>query len=256
MKRIFAVTKKYANIIYPVLTLGLVLLAWLVAAKIIGKELLLPSPAQTFSEFFRLLGEAVFWKAVGKTLLETLISFLISCIAAMLLAVIAVLIPVLGRLFSPIVTISRAVPTMSIILLALIWFKSGLTPLFVAFLIVFPMLYTGFYSALSNVDKELIDVTRAYKVKKLFVITDLYLPQAAPMFFDSIKNALSLNVKLLIAAEVLAGTKGTIGYMMQTAKLYLETSEILAWTIAAVILSYLLELAVSLIRKIVLRWER
>lgn len=144
---------------------------------------------------------------------------------------------------------------MSIILLSLIWFTAKITPMFIAFLIVFPMLYAAFYSAFTNIDKGFVEMSKLYKVSKWQMVSKFYVPYISPTFFDSIRSAISLNVKLIIAAEVLAQTRDSMGVMMQISSLYLDTSSLIAWTIAAIIISYLLEMIVIATKRLFVRWK-
>jgi len=63
----------------------------------------------------------------------------------------------------------------------------------------------------------------------------------SPAASRSAAGALSLTVKLMVAAEVLANTAGSLGAMMQTARIYFETAELMALTVATVLVSLLLE---------------
>ncbi|MEG1608947.1 MAG: hypothetical protein RR348_03690, partial [Clostridia bacterium] len=69
-------------------------------------------------------------------------------------------------------------------------------------------------------------------------------------FFDDSGNVISLNFKLIISAEVLAQTRNSIGVNMQFAKQYLETAQLIAWTIIAIVVGALLELTVFGCKKI------
>ncbi len=247
--------KKYLNVIYPLLSLGLFVLVWFVIAKIIDLEILLPSPVSGFSRLGNIFVTPEFWTAVGSTLRRTLVSFSISLSLAILFAVLSSLFKPVYFLLSPIVIITRAVPTMSVILLSLIWFTSNITPMFIAFLIIFPMLYASFYSAISNIDYDFIQMSKVYNVSKKDMAIRFFIPYIMPTFLDTIRTALSLNVKLVIAAEVLAQTKESMGVMMQRSSIFLDTPTLIAWTIAAIILSYLLEIVVKTIKRFVVRWR-
>ncbi|HHT83396.1 MAG: ABC transporter permease [Christensenellales bacterium] len=247
--------KNYLNLLYPLIALAVFFAVWLIAAEIIKIEVILPHPAQAFKQLLLLVKTMDFWTAIGHTLLRTFISFFISMSLALLLAALSSLFKPVYFLLSPLVIISRAVPTMSVILLSLIWFTSDITPMFIAFLIVFPMLYAGFYSAINNIDKDLIEMSKLYKVSKRIIVTKFYIPYIMPSFFDSVRSAISLNVKLIIAAEVLSQTRHSMGVMMQISKQYLDTASLIAWTIAAIVLSYLLEIAVAVLKKLCVRWK-
>lgn len=247
--------KNYLNILYPIIALAIFIIAWYVMSRIIDIELILPSPAKSFSLLGDLFKDTVFWQAVGGTLIRTLISFFVSMFFALLFAVLSTLFKPVYYFLSPIIIISRAVPTMSVILLSIIWFTSNITPMFIALLIIFPMLYSQFYSSFSNIDRDLIEMSKLYNVSKTHMVTKFFIPYILPQYFDSVRSAISLNVKLIIAAEVLAQTQKSMGVMMQISSIYLETALLLAWTIAAIILSYLLEMIPVIMKKLLVRWK-
>lgn len=245
---------KILNIIYPLAALGLLIAIWAISAAAVGKEIIIPSIGSTFKELWALIKTADFYRAVGNTLLRTLASFAIAVVCALIIGLLSVFNPI-ERLFSPIIKIVRAVPTMSVILLTVIWMNPKTSPIFIAFLINFPILYSGLFSAIKSVDKNLIEVSVAYGVSKKDIVKSLYLPSVAPAAFDCMQSSLGLTIKIIISAEVIAQTKNSMGLMMQFSRAYLETAQLLAWTLAAIILSYALELIVFAIKKSVVRWK-
>lgn len=247
--------KKYLNIFSPLLSLAIFIAVWQIVAEIVDIEIILPTPIEALKQLAALAVSKEFWTAVSGTLGRAMLSFAISMGAALALAALSTFFKPISRLLSPLVIITRAMPTMSVILLSLIWFTSQITPLFIAFLIIFPTLFTAFYSSFTEIDGDLIEMAKVYKVGWRQKLTKLYLPAIYPSFFDAVRSAVSLNIKLVIAAEVLAYTKESMGVMMQFSKAYLETASLFAWTIAAVALSYLLEMLVALIKKSVVRWK-
>ena len=75
-----------------------------------------------------------------------------------------------------------------------------------------------------------------------------------PGVLTGVKSSAALNFKLVIAAEVLAQTADSIGVNMQLAKLDLDTATLLAWTVAAIAIGGIIELAISFIAKRAVRW--
>jgi NitT/TauT family transport system permease protein len=225
-------------------------------AKIVDIELIIPSISSTFKGLFALCIKKDFYIAILGTLYRTILSFLLAFVMAIILAVLSAFLPFIYKLLSPIVTIIRAIPTMSLILLTIIWLNSNTSPLLVGFVIVFPIMYGSFYTSITSIDNELIQMSKAYNVKKNDMIFSLYLPNIAPSFFDSLRSTISLNVKIIISAEVLAQTRESMGVMMQISKAQLDTANLLAWTLVAIVLSYLLESLVYFIKRLTIRWEK
>lgn len=251
MKKFLA---KFGGIIYPLVAICLLIAVWEIFAAAVNIELIVPDVKTTFLHLFALLGQKTFYKAVGNTLLRSLISFALAAVFAMALSLLS-LIDAIKKLLSPIIKVMRSIPTMSIILLTVIWLKPSTSPILITFLIIFPIMYSGFFSAITGVDKELIEMSKTYKVPIKNRIFQLYLPQIMPSALDNMQSSISFTVKVIISAEVIAQTRNSMGIMMQLARGYLETAELLAWTLAAIALSYLLELVVYGIKKLVVRWK-
>lgn len=246
---------KLNNILYPMLSLSLFIMIWAIGARAVGMSIVLPSPAHTADKLFILMGQSSFYKSVAGTLSRSLISFLYSFSAAIILSLIASFIKPIARILDPIILFFRATPTMSIILMTLIWMNSSTGPIFIAFLITFPILYANFYTAFSNVSYELIEMSRVYKVPLTHRIFKIYAPLSLPYILGSVKSCISLSLKVLIAAEVMAQTRNSMGFYMQRSMVYLEMGELIAWTVAAIVISYILEYSVELFKRILIRWK-
>jgi|AGTN01.1.fsa_nt_gi ABC-type nitrate/sulfonate/bicarbonate transport system, permease component len=247
--RLKAIAEKF----YPLLAVGVFLLLWLAAAKIVGLEMILPTPAAAIKKFFFLLSAPVFWNSAAHTLLRTLIAFSFSFLAALIFSVLSYVFKPISKLLAPLVSVVRSVPTMSIILISIIWFKRDTSPIFITSLIVFPLLYAAFYGALNGIDKGLLDMSAAFKVPLKTRLGGLYILSIARPVLTAVKSNISLSVKITISAEVLAQTRASMGLGMQNARVYLDTAELLGWTVAAVLISAGLELLVEIISRFALR---
>lgn len=247
--------KKLFDVLIPVwIGIGIILLWWIVAL-IIGVELILPTPWVAIEHAWKFLSSASFWVGLGNTLLRASIAFVISYLIALFLALTSSLSSLAGKIAGGILSVVRSIPTMSIILLLLIWVKPTGAPIFVASIVICPTLYSIFYGAISSVDPKLKEMCKLYRVPLKKQILSLYLPSMAEALFEGTASSLSLNLKLVIAAEALAITKNSVGAMMQNAKVWLETGDLMAITFLAVLIGIFAEFLVRLIGKAVIRWK-
>lgn len=230
------------NGIQAFVVLALVLCAWCVAYFIAGNELLVPTFSDCMSELGRLLGQGGFWQGVGYTLLRVLLAFGVSFVLAVALAVFAYVYPTFGRCVSLVVSVLRTLPTLAVALILLVWWGADDAPVAVAFLSLFPMLYTGVSSALSQVDGELVEMSRVYKVPLRKRITRLYLPSATPYALREAGSAAAFALKLVVSAEVLVNTYKSLGGMMQEARIYLNIPTLFALVCATTVLGVAIEL--------------
>ena len=158
----------------------------------------------------------------------------------------------LHRFLSPIVTVLQAAPTMAVILLAVVWLDNSEVPLLIGFLICFPLLYNACRSAITGVDRELTEMAAIYRMRPLDKLTGIYIPCVLPAVLDGARSAVSLCVKVVIAAEVLAQTTGSIGVEMQRESAAFEVARLLAWTVIAIAMSFAFEGIVAGLKKL---WE-
>ena len=85
----------------------------------------------------------------------------------------------------------------------------------------------------------------------------IYVPSILPYFMAGCTTGLGLAWKAGVAAEVLAMPRNSIGLQLYNAKVYLETSDLFAWTLVIILLSMLLEkLLVALMRRLSTRLLR
>jgi ABC-type nitrate/sulfonate/bicarbonate transport system ATPase subunit len=124
---------------------------------------------------------------------------------------------------------------MAVILIAFLWFGQERTPVFTAFLIVFPVMAANTSAGVRAVDLKLVELARVYGLSRPQRLGALYLPAIAPFIVGGLRSALSLCWKVVVAAEVLVQPLRALGTGMQRAKAQLETAELFAWTAAAVL---------------------
>lgn len=214
---------------------------WFILAKIINNELILPTIGSTTSSLINILKDPNFLNIILYSLLRSLFGFLISLILAISTGILSSISKVVYNLMSPILNFLRSVPTMAIIILALIWLNPDFAPIFVAFLMVFPILYESVLNAIVNVDRDMIEMANLYRVDRITIIRDLYLPSIILALNQVIIAALGTNLKMVIAGEALSQPGFAIGSNLQLEKMYLNTSGVFAWIIIILFISKALE---------------
>lgn len=217
------------------------LLVWHIASLKINKAIVLVSPLTVIETLFSLAGEAAFWHTVGFTFIRISCGFLAALISGTLLAAAASRITIVRLLLSPLTSAIKAVPVASFVILALLWIPSRSLSVFISFLMVFPVVYTNVINGITNVDAKLLEMAKVYGISPLKKLLYIYLPDVMPFFVSACTVSLGLCWKSGIAAEVIGQPSGSIGDMLYKAKIYLETADLFAWTLAIVIISVLFE---------------
>ncbi len=234
----------------PIITavLAFWLLVWILAARLVGSSLLLPSPAQVLQRFLALAGTSDFWLTVGTSILRVLTGILCAAVLGVLLAILTESSAVMKALFSPVMALVRSTPVASFIILALIWLGRGILPAFISGLMVLPIVWSNVSAGIAAQDPQLLELAKVYRFSRGRVLRRITLPTVRPYFRSALSSALGLGWKAGIAAEVLTVPQPSIGKMIFESKLYLETTDLFAWTLAVILLSLIVErLLLSLI---------
>lgn len=116
--------------------------------------------------------------------------------------------------FEPTFQALRAIPSLAWVPLLLLWFGIDETPkiTLIAIGAFFPI-YLGLVSGIRNVDRKLIELGEMYGLSAASLARRIVLPAALPSLFTGLRNGLSLAWMFLVAAELIAATKG-IGYLL------------------------------------------
>ncbi len=222
---------------YPLLGIGFWVLLWQLAATLLSKPLLLPTPLATVASLLRLAGTLPFWQTVGGSLARVICGVLLAMLLGTLLAWLTVRFAPLHHLFSPLLSLFKSVPVVSVIFLLLLFVGRDFLPLLIAFMMTLPIVWANAREGLLQEDKELLLMAATFGVPRARVFTKLHLPMLTPYLLAAARSAVSLGWKAGIAAEVLALTKNSIGLAIYEGRYYLETETLFAYTLAVLLIS-------------------
>jgi len=225
------------------------LIVWHVASVIIANTIIIVSPIAAFARLFELAFEPHFWSAIGATLMRIALGFLLAMIAGVVTAAITASIRFLYALTLPVFNIIKSIPVASFIILAWMWMDSQNLSAFIAFITVLPIVYFNTYQGIKGTDEGLLQMAHVFKVPIHKKVAYIYFPATAPHIIAAASSGLGFAFKSGIAAELIGLARGTIGLNLHTARIFLQTTDVFAWTIAIVLLSYIMEKIFVLLMK-------
>ena len=234
------------KVLRKVLPLAFWLLVWAVCARMVGKELLLAPPSQVFRRF-SFLGEASFWHTVGLSLWRTALAYVIGVVLACALAALCSLASWLDDLVRPALAVIRATPVASFIILALVWLSSSNVPVLAGVLMVLPVVYASAREGIDATDRNLLEMAKMFGWSGWKTWLRVRIPSALPATLAACEACVGLCFKAAIAAEVIGTPKNAIGTRLYSAKIYLETDSLLAWTLVVILLSIAIEKLLKLL---------
>jgi len=236
---------------FPVLlSVAFLLLIWQIIATNIAYPDLFPSLPDLLSGTFNLFFTEGFYSAIFVTILRGIIGFFIAFIFAFIFSTIAAFSVFWKTFFHPILVVLRSVPVVSLVLIALLWFSPPNLPVFIALITMFPILYQNTLNGLENTDLSLVEMAQVFGKNKLQCFIEIYIPSAKSLIFSGISTAMGFGWRAIIIGEVLAQPLHGIGSSMKKAQTFIDISELIAWTVIAILISYLFDFIIKLISKI------
>ena len=246
MKDFTSVNKK--RLVGLLSTLFLLLMWKLISVKI-DADIILPAPEDVIIRLGQISLDRNFWMAITNTAARTLYGFILSFCAGFITGIACGSSTRINAALSPLISVIRTIPVMSVILIAMIWFKTDMVPVFVCFLMIFPIITANVSQGISEVDKSLLEMAAAFKMNKITILFHITIPSTIPFVLAGVRASIGVAWKSVIAAEVLSQPVKAIGTGIQFSQMNLETAEVMAWTVIAIILSKTSELSVELLIK-------
>lgn len=214
---------------------------WLFICRKVGIEILVPSPLHVAVKLKELLTQKEFYSTCLRSFSGITKGYILGVLIGSVFGIIISFSDILNSIFKPFLTAVKTTPVVSFIILALIWIERDSVPAFITFLMVMPIIAAGILTGISSADSEILEMARAYKFSFSQKLKYIYLPSAVPSFTSACKTAIGLGWKAGIAAEVICMSNGTIGKALKNSQVYMETSELFAWTAIIIIVSLILE---------------
>ena len=235
------------NRIIRVLAVAFWIAVWQGVSLAVGSEILVASPARTFGALLSLLREGAFYRAVLGSLMRICAGFALALALGIALGALSFVVGWVRALLHPVVSVVKATPVASFVILALIWISSKNLSIFISFLMVFPIMYENMLAGLESADAKLLEMGQVFHLSRMARIRAIYLPAAYPFLLSAARLSLGMCWKSGIAAEVIVTPLGFIGKELNDAKITLMTADMFAWTAVIILLSIVFEKIFGLI---------
>lgn len=211
---------------------------WEMLALVTHSKLIMAGPVETLSALAEMVVTGAFYRCILFSVCRILCGFCIALCGAVLLASLSFRFVLIREFLHPFFLFVRSVPVASFIIIALLWMGSKNLAVFIVVLIALPILYSQLLAGLQNVERKYKELAEVFRFRSWTRIRAIYVPAVRESFLAACSLAIGMSFKAGIAAEVIAGTSGSIGERLYLAKLYFSTGELFAWTAVIVVLSW------------------
>ena len=158
-------------------------------------------------------------------------------------------------LFNPSVQALRAIPSLAWVPLLLLWLgiDEGSKIVLIAIGAFFPV-YMGVSSGFRDLDYKLVEVGQSVGLRPLELLWQVLFPAALPPIFTGLRNGLSLAWMFMVAAELMAATKG-LGYLLTDGRETGRADIVLAAIVLLAVAGHLSDSAMWRLEQYFLRWR-
>ena len=230
-------------------------MVWEVANALIESNIIIVSPRVTFVRLYQLSLTTEFWQSIGTSLGRIMYGFVLALAAGIVIAIGSSASKVFHRLVLPAINVINAIPIASFTVIALMAVSSRNLSVFIAFVTVLPIIFYNTYKGIESTDPLLLEMAKVFNVPPWKRAVFIYLKTVAPYVLSAANVGIGFAWKSGIAAELIGIVRGTIGANLHTARIFLQTADLFAWTIAIVLLSYAMERVFRLFFGRVMGWK-
>lgn len=250
-----SIMKAKKGLITKIFSVALALCVWHLASILVDSEILLVSPIRVLKRLWELAFDLEFLSALGFTFKRITLGFFGGFICGSLLALLSGKFKIIEALLWPYMMTIKSVPVASFVVIALIWLTGSNLSVFISFLMVLPIVYTNILEGIKSIDTRLTETADVFKMSFSSRLKYIWLPSLKPFILSAVKLSVGLGWKSGVAAELIGYPEGSIGEALYYSKLYLETADLFAWTVAIVAVSVLFDKLLVFLLKKLLRGE-
>lgn len=241
----------------PFVTLGVVLLAWLLASRVFGAPaMLLPDPWATLQGFVAALRSGELLADAWATVSAAAIGYAIGATLAFVLAAGMALAPPVDRALLVPVMAFQSIPKVALAPLIFLWLGFGTpsTVALVALACIYPIFVNSF-AGFRAVDAGLVDLYRASGAGPLRIFWSVRLPSALPQLFVGLEISVVFALLAAVVMELVAGERG-LGVRIQSASATLDMATVFGAVVLLAAIGITASALLRALRRKLVFWQR
>ncbi|HYS66642.1 MAG TPA: ABC transporter permease [Paraburkholderia sp.] len=201
---------RIAGLLLPFALLGLIEV--LVRMHMVPEHLV-PAPSSIAETLWQLGGERL-GRHIGASSLRVLVGFVLGALVAILFGAAMGLSRRMDALLDPSFQALRAIPSLAWAPVLLLWMGIDEAPkiTLIAIGAFFPV-HLSVVAGIRGVDRKLVELGEVNQLSRRALFARILLPASLPQIFTGLRTGLSLAWMFMVAAELIAATRG-LGYLL------------------------------------------
>lgn len=221
------------------------LIAWQLYA-VYRNTRVIPVPAKVANEVWKILSTGIFLEHLAASMTRILIGFGVAMLLGTTVGILMGSRRSWDEFFKDLVVFGLALPGLIYALLSVMAFGVSLAAPVVAITgTSYPFVAVNISEGVKAIDKELLDMGRAYKVERGKMVRQVILPSLVPFIFAAIRTGFAISWKVNTLVEVFGAVNGA-GFMIRASFLNFSTAGIIAWSLLFAGLMLIIEYGILL----------
>lgn len=218
-------------------------------------QALLPSPQRVFETLVTMLQDGKLAEGLLVSAKRVLIGFSIGAALGLVIGTFMGLSKYINSFLGSIVGILRPIPMIAWMPLLILWFGIAEKSKYVVIAIgTFWSVLLNTIHGIHSVDPKLKEVATVLEKKPITVLFKVVYPAALPGIFTGIRLGMGAAWSCVVAAEMIAATKG-IGYMIMYARELSKPDVLLVGMLSIGLVGLIIDSGIMYLEKLILRWN-
>ena len=222
-------------------SLGLILLVWIVAAGLTSDATVLPQPWTLLGPFVRAVGSGALPYHLGMTLFRVVCAFVPAMLIGAAIGFLMGRFPAVDRWLDPWLVVFLNLPALVLIVLCYLWIGLNETAAILAVVLnKIPNVATLVREGARALDPDLDAMAKVYRMKGLARLRHVVLPQLAPFLAGAARSGIAVIWKIVLVVEFLGRSSG-IGFQIHFYFQLFDVSMVLVYALTFIAVMLVVE---------------
>ena len=215
----------------------------------------MPSPGKVLQSSLELAADGTLFEHILASVARVLEGFGIAALLALVLGIAAGLFHRFELWTDFVFQLLKPIPPIAWIPLAILWFGIEETSkIYIIAIGAFFPIFVNTLHGIKNIDPKYLELARVYEVPRDEIIRKIIIPGALPFLMTGLRLGLASAWICVVAAEMIAATRG-VGYMLMDARSLSRPDIVILGMLLIGIVGKIMDDAVRKLEKRLIRWN-
>ena len=217
---------------------------------------LFPAPSTIFRSIFEMAIAGSLQVDIWTSISRVFVGVTIATVLGIALGSLLARIERAAFYFMPLIELLRPISVIAWIPVAIMWFGLGdASSWFIIALGAFFPIFTSTFLGMNLVPRVYLQAAQTMGLGRWLVFSHVLWPSALPNVLSGIRVGLGVGWMCVIAAEMISSASG-LGYMIQTARIMIETEQVFAGMIVIGVVGFLMNYLMVLLERKLTHWTQ